>query len=333
MFANRLRLLPRVLILVALVVSSILTHNHAKENNSVTALKETELLQQYVVLCEQDAPDRIQLMQRLSPVERSYLWRVHLGLYLAHNLTLSRDQQNIVIEALDLISPKLFTPPDPKDPSGRVMTLERVDQVRRRGLQLFSKDEAAEIFSAIGGAQDSEALRKYSELSDLSKEDRKVSFSLMAAEDRSSLWRVHLALNLARHPEWTEQQRSIVLEAITMVTPRLYKTPRDSNWTRLVDEPVRLLTQRAQFVFNKQEGAALFSELGFSEQPQLNHAKQRKLNGCVCSQDSDWCTYGCVSSECTVLIWGCGSLAYTHVTADVLRRIRGEEITPTGDSK
>lgn len=305
MFANGLKLLPRVLLLVALVVSSILTHNHAKENTSVT--RETELLQKYVVLCAQDAPDRIQLMQTLSPVERSYLWRVHLGLYLARNATLSTDQQNIVIETLGLINPKLFTPLDRKDPGGRVMTFERINQVKRRGLQLFSKDEAAEIFSAIGGAQDSEALRKYSELSELSKEDRKVSFSLMAPEDRSSLWRVHLALNLARHPEWTEQQRSIVLEAITMVTPRLYKTPKDSNWTRLVDEPVRLLTQRARFVFTKQEGAALFSELGFSEQPQLNHAKQRTARGCGCSQESDWCTYGCISSECTILTWGCGS--------------------------
>lgn len=307
MFANRLRLLPRVLILVALVMSSILTHNHAKENNSVTESKETELLQKYVVLCGQESPDRIQLMQTLSPVDRSYLQRVHLGLYLAHNLTLSRDQQNIVVEALDLTSPKLFTPPDPKDSGGRVMMLERADQLKRRGLQFFSKDEAAEIFSAIGGTQDSEALRKYSELSELTKEERKLSFSLMAAEDRSSMWRVHLGLNLARHPEWTEPQRSIVLEALTMVTPQLYKTPRNNNWTRLVDEPVRILAQKALFVFSKQEAAALFSELGFSEQAKFNHAKQVKTRGCGCSQESDWCTYGCVSTECNILIWGCGT--------------------------
>ena len=306
MFANRLRLLPRVFILVALVMSSILTHNHAKENNSVTESKETELLQKYVVLCGHDAPDRIQLMQTLSPVERSYLWRVHLGLYLARDLTLSRDQQNIVVEALNLISPKLFTPPDPKDPSGRVMMLERVDRLRQRGLQLFSKDEAAEIFSAIGGTQDGEALRKYSELSELSKEDKKASFSLMSADDKSSLWRVHLGLNLARHPEWTDQQRSIILEAITMATPQLYKTPKDNNWTRLVDEPVRLLVQKALLVFTKQEGAALFAELGFSE-PTRHHVTQRKLNGCGCSQESDWCDNQCVSTECTILTWGCGT--------------------------
>jgi hypothetical protein len=279
-------------------VSSIPTHNHARENNPVTVHRESELLQNYVELCEQDGPDKFQLLLTLSPVERSYAWRVHLGLYLARNSNLSTDQQNFVIETLNIINPKLFTP-------GRSMTLERVDQVKRRGLQLFSKDEAAEIFSAIGRAQDRDALRKYSELSELSKEDRKLSFSLMSADDKSSLWRIHLGLNLAAHPEWTEQQRSIVLEAITLVTPQLYK-PRDSNWTRLVDEPVRLVTQNALLVFTRQEGAALFSELGFSEQANRNHAKQR-TRGCGCSQESDWCTYGCVSTECTVLIWGCGT--------------------------
>jgi hypothetical protein len=246
-------------------------------------------------------------MQTLSPVERSYLWKLHLGLYLARNLTLSRDQQNIVIETLDFISPKLFTPPDSKDPGARAMMLEHVDQLRRRGLQLFSKDQAAEIFSAIGGAQDSEAVRKYSQLSELSKDDRKTSFSLMSAEDKSSLWRVQFGLNLARHPEWTEQQRSIVLEAMTLVTPQLYQTPKDSNWTRLVDEPVRLLTQKALLVFTKQEGASLFSELGFSEQPKLNHAQKTGSRGCGCSQESDWCSYQCISSDCIVLTWGCGT--------------------------
>lgn len=299
MFANRLRLVSRVLLLLALVVWSIPTHNHARENIPVTVPRESELLQNYMELCEQEGPDKIQLLQTLSPVERSYAWRVHLGLYLARNSTLSTDQQNFVIETLNIINPKLFTP-------GRSMTLERVEQVKRRGLQLFSKGEAAEIFSAIGGAQDRDALRKYSELSELSKEDKKLSFSLMSADDKSSLWRVHLGLNLAAHPEWTEQQRSIVLEAIAMVTPQLYK-PEDSNWRRLVDEPVRILTQKAQLVFAKQEGAALFSELGLSGQANRNHAKQRKLNGCACSQESDWCDHQCVSTECTVLTWGCGT--------------------------
>jgi len=306
MLANRLTL-SSVPLLVALVVSSIINHDHARANSPETPAKETELIQKYVLLCGQNAPDKIQLTQTLSPVERSYLWRVHLGLYLARNTELSGDQRSIVLETLSIVNPQLFNPPDVKDPRGRTAILERVDDLRRRGLQIFTKDEAAEIFSAIGGIQDGEALRKYTELSQLSKLDRKASFSAMSAEDKSSLWRVHFALNLARHPEWTEQQRSIVLEALTTATPQLYKVPKDSNWTRLVDEPVRLFTQKALLVFTKQEGAALFSELGFNEQPKSNHAKRPTSTSCGCSQESDWCAYQCVSNECTVVIFGCGT--------------------------
>lgn len=307
MFEKRL-LLPSVPLLVALVVSSILTHNHARANNSETAIKETELLKKYVVLCGENAPEKIQLMQTLSPVERSFIWRVHLGLYLARNADLSRDQQSVVLETLALVGPELFNPPDPKDPSSRTATLERVDLLRRRGLQVFSKDEAAEIFSAVGGTQDGEALRKYARLSELSKGDRKVSFNQMDAEDKASLWRVHFGLNLARHPEWTDEQRAIVLEASTMVTPQLYKIPKDSNWNRLVGEPVRVLTYKALVVFTKQEGAALFAELGLNEQPKSNHAKRSTTGTCGCSTESNWCAQQCVGgAECTVLYWGCGT--------------------------
>jgi len=304
MFVNPLKL-PGLYLSVALVVSSIPAQ--VKATDSDTQIKEADLLQKYVVLCGQNAPDKIQSIQTLNPVERTYIWRLHLGLYLARNSSLTRDQQSIVLETLTLISPQLFNPPDPNNPNERSTTLERVDQLRRRGLQVFSKDEAAEIFSAIGGSQDGEAVRRYTQLSELSKGDRKASFNLMGAEEKASLWRVHFGLNLARHPEWTDQQRSIVLEAIAMAKPELYKIPKDSNWTRLVDEPARLLTQKALLVFSKQEGAALFSELGFADQTNSNHAK-RPTGSCACSLECDWCSHQCIGAECTVLTWGCGTL-------------------------
>jgi hypothetical protein len=307
MLANRLRVLG-LTILVALAVSSTPMYYHAQANNSGTVIKEAELLKKYVVLSAQNTPAKNQLMRTFSPAEQSYLWRLHLALYLASHSSLSRDQQNIVIETLSLITPQLFSPPDSTDPNAGAVTLERVDQLRRRGLQVFTKQEAAEIFSVIGGAQDGAALRKYSQLSELSKADRKVSFNVMSAEDQSSLWRVHFALNLARHPEWTQQQRSVVFEAIAIATPELYRVPKDSTWARLVDEPIRLLTQKALLAFSKQEGAALFSDLGLNEQPKSNHARRRTTGSCECSMECDWCTHQCLSSDCTVYYRGCGTM-------------------------
>jgi hypothetical protein len=289
---------------VALVVLSLPAHITGTDSNIQT--KEADLIQKYVVLCEQNASDRLLSIQTLNPTEKAYLWRLHLGLYLTRNPSFSRDQQSIVLETLTLIAPKLFNPPDPNKLNERSKTLEQVDQLKRRGLQIFSKDEAAELFSAIGGPQDGEAVRKYTQLSELSRGDRKASFNLMGAEDKATMWRVHFGINLARHPEWTDQQLAVVLEAIAMVRPELYKIPKDAKWASLVDEPARVLAQKALIVFSKTEGAALFSELGFAEQAKSNH--RRPTEHCSCSSESDWCARQCLSTECTVMTWGCGTL-------------------------
>lgn len=302
MFVNLSRL--RILYLfVASVVLSLPTQINGTDSDTQT--QEAALIQKYVVLCGQNTSDRIQSIQALNSTEKAYVWRLHLGLYLAGNPDFSRDQQGIILELLTLTTPQLFNPPNPNKPNERSV-LEQVDLLRRRGLQIFSKDEAAKIFSAVGEPQDGEAVRLYSQLSELDKAERKASFSLMSADQKVSTWRVHFGLNLARHPEWNDQQRSIVLEGIGMVKPELYKVPKDKTWTRIVDEPVRLFTQKALLVFTRAEVAALFSELGFAEEPKSNHAKRAPGN-CSCSQECDWCTHGCVGADCTVLTWGCGT--------------------------
>jgi len=59
-------------------------------------------------------------------------------------------------------------------------------------------------------------------------------------------------------------------------------------------------------VFSKQDAAALFSELGFDEPSKSNHAPP-PAGSCGCSLENDWCTHQCVSADCTVLTWGCGT--------------------------
>ena len=212
-------------------------------------------------------------------------------------------------DTLTLIRPRLLSAPYLNYTNARATTLESIERLQQRDTQVLTIDESTEVFSPMSDALNREALRKYSQLSELSKVERNASFSLMTAEDKSSMWRVHFRLNLARHPEWTEKQRAIVLEAVAMATPDLYKeVPKDNTWTRLVEEPVRLFTQRALLVFSKQEGAALFSQLGLNEQSESNHAQPSTAKSCTCSQESDWCTYQCASTECTVLTWGCGTL-------------------------
>ena len=306
MIGPRLRL-PGIPLLGALVLSSLFPTDNANANNPYLDLNEGELLQKYVTLCSQAVPERIQLMQMLNPAERSYLWRMHLGLYLVQHPALTREQQRIVIDTLVIATPQLFNAPEPNNSAWRAKVLEPVEDLKRRGLEVFPKSDAAQIFAEIGGAQDVDVLDRYAEFSKLGKNERKVRFNQIDPQQKSELWRVHFALNLARHPEWTDDQRSIVLEAVAFATPALYQLPKDSQWTRQVDEPARLLAQRALLVFSKQEGAALFSELG-SNETKTHHARPPAQAACSCSRESDWCRYFCMGTECTALTWGCGTM-------------------------
>ena len=298
---------PGILLLGALVLSLSSPSNHVNANDTYLGLNEEELLHAYISLCSKTVPERIRSMQLLSSTERSHVWRLHLGMFLARHPTLSRDQQSIVIEALLLSTSQMFGVPEPNNPSWRAQVLEPIENLRRRGLQIFSRDEIAQIFSEIGSSQDLELLEKYTQFSQLRRSERKVRFNQISPQERSDLWRVHLGLNLARHAEWTDQQRSIVLEAIGIASPSLYQIPKDKNWTRLVDEPIRLFAQRTLLVFSEQEVETLFAELG-ADEPKAHHARLTVDGNCSCSSVSTYCTYSCFSNDCTVLTWGCGTM-------------------------
>jgi hypothetical protein len=292
----------------ALLTSALYSHTTYPGDDSNVSPQE-EVLQKYVAVSAQPVEDRIKSFQALSPKERSLLWRIHLALYLIQRPDLTKDQQNVVLDTLSVATPQLFAAPDLSDPGWRARVHEPLARLQERGLQLFNKQEAAEIFSTLGqGQQETEALRKYLTLSELRRGERKVAFVKTSAQEKSELWHVHFALNLAQHPEWNEQQRSIVLEAAAMVTARLYETPKDEQWTELVDQPVRLFMQKALLVFKKSEAVALFVELG-GDEPKSHHAKPSDTPACTCSHDSDWCvSYDCYSNQCKSSPTGCGTM-------------------------
>jgi len=292
------------------LTSILFSHSpgHADNSNLDT---QGEILQKFIDVSALPMPERIRWMQSLSPNDRSFLWRVHLALYVTQHPGLTKDQQNVVLDTLAFASLQLFTTANPGDPAWRAKVHEPLDQLRRRGLQLFDKEEAGEIFAMVGPRQqEADALRKYLSLTELKRTDRKAAFANMSAQDKANLWHVHLALNMAQHSEWNDQQRSVVLEAAALVTARLYEIPRGAQWTALVDEPARVLMQKALLVFSKKEAVALFVELGGSE-PSAHHKAKPAASPspCDCSHESDWCmSYDCYSNNCKSSVMGCGTL-------------------------
>jgi hypothetical protein len=292
---------------IACAASSPLASGITAAVDPYASIKNQEIIQKYAEICGQPMPERVQSMQKLNAIERSYLWRVHLGLYLTQHTALSRDQQSLILDTLAVATPQLFAGPDGKDPNWKAKVLEPLENLKSRVLQLFSKEEAAQFLSNLGGdKQEGDSVRKYAALAELSKLDRKAAFAKMPSADKSALWRVHLGINLARHPEWNQEQRDLVLEAAAIVTPEIYDIPRDANWSRAVDEPIKVLTQRALIYFGKTAGAEVFAELGGKEAP-ANHTRRPPTPACDCSHQSDWCVWDCYSNNCTSSPLGCGT--------------------------
>ena len=115
-----------------------------------------------------------------------------------------------------------------------------------------------------GKAQD--PLQKYGDVSALPSEKRRAAFSNASPKARSDLFRTHLALYLAKHPELNEEQKQIILQAMSLITPELYAIPSDSpDWKARVEGPMIQSENRVRAAFSREEGARIFATLGDQE--------------------------------------------------------------------
>jgi hypothetical protein len=107
----------------------------------------------------------------------------------------------------------------------------------------------------------SDSLRLYEDISALPLALRKGYFRSTSATNRSDLWKIHLALQLAKQPDLNSAQQGIILEAIALATPELFNTSRDAA-RAATSEAVQSLRKRAPEVFSKRQMAEIFFTLG-----------------------------------------------------------------------
>lgn len=159
--------------------------------------------------------------------------------------------------------------------------------------------------------------KTYDALSALPINSKRAVFRALSAEAKSELWKIHMNLYLAEHPNLTEDQRNVILDAIALVAPQLYEVSKDNpEWLANVHAPLQSLRKRASEVFSPSVAAEIFARLGKADH--FNPTKQNVLRiralvtqgECDCSMGSDWCPgdYVCVDEDCQRTSSGCGSL-------------------------
>ena len=305
----------------------------------VTRADSIEVLKKYKELASLSAPERRIAFTDASAADKSSFWRVHLALYLVKRPELSEAQRRVVLDAISLSSPEFFAAID-SNALARTSGEDALRSLTQRALSAFPKDEAAEVFSNLGGGTaDDDILQRYNQISALALKQRKAAFRNASTRDKSSLWRTHLALSLVRHPELNELQKQIIVEAMSLATDRSFEVGFDR-----VRGGIRSLENQAIVAFTKEDGIKIFATLGdvtaqatnsldagsslpknvasmqtSDFRPYSRLTRNRFAAGqdfdlagdaCVCSTNSDWCPINghCNGTVCSQTNSGCGFL-------------------------
>ncbi len=295
--------------LFSLSTLNILAQKEATDRirQSQKANLENRVLQHYIDISSLPKDERKKNFSNVSAEEKANLFKLHLALQFVKRPDLTKEQKDLILEGISIITPDVYGRENP----------EKLEKSRQDGILLdqkarvlFSKQEVIEIFADLGGGTtEISLLQKYLDISALSVPERKDTLQNVSAEEKSSLWRVHLPLHFVKQPRLNNRQMEIILEAITFITPELYKIPIDSSeWKVKVDEPVKLFTRRALEVFSKKEISEIFSNLGGRKSSSKDNIAL-EVGWCDCARESDTCVWWCGGSACGVPpCTGCGVL-------------------------
>jgi len=255
--------------------------------------------------------------------DKSAQLRVHLALRLVRRPELNEKQVRIILDAMSVVD-------DPR-------------ALRRRALATFSRHEVADLFAA-GGTAEQDALKRYYDISALPLKERKAAFRNASSNDKSDLWRTHLALFLVKRPDLNEWQKTIILTAMALATPENFEVQSDSvDWKTKVRVRLRALDEQIIAAFSFEDGAKIFGTLGddsvaakraptdagsvlldgmnlqpsdpapYKEWVTIRFTGQDMYRGsgpCECSTDSDWCSLSgyCSGTNCSPTSNGCGTM-------------------------
>lgn len=246
-------------------------------------------LQKYLNIAALALSERREAFIQATAVEKSALWRVHLALSLARLPELQAEQQRIILDSISLASPELFTITS-ENPAWRAKVDGPLQLLRQRALKAFPRNEAARILANISDDEvEVSLLRKYIGFSEQSLSHRKELFAKAGSMDRTDLWRVHLALNLACRPSLNEAQREVLMNAMSLASPEFFSLSSENPlWKAQVDIPLQALNKRAVAVFSKNEGGEIFGTLGTPEPGSLDGLEPEPdpNQKCQCSHDS-----------------------------------------------
>jgi hypothetical protein len=179
---------------------------------------------------------------------------------------------------------------------------------------LTHSQRAATVNPKREGAMRTEnnSTERYMNFTNLTLAEKKRYFEEAAAEEKSVLWRVHLALSLTEHPDLSIEQQQVIADAISFAAPSLFEIfeMKTEDVTKRIEKEKALdrFRERISGLFRKDEASAIFRSLGKPQAAQYTTAGQT----CTCSDAGDCDQPNCCclseSGGCDPTSSGCGFL-------------------------
>lgn len=108
-----------------------------------------------------------------------------------------------------------------------------------------------------------EAVRTYEMLLSKDDADRGLVYVELQAAMKVAVWSHQLLTALVEHPEFTEEQRAIIGDALDLFTPEMFEiTQEHPAWRTRVHEPLSEISRRAKAAFPRELAFLLFAHLG-----------------------------------------------------------------------
>ena len=175
----------------------------------------------------------------------------------------------------------------------------------------------AQTLTKSSAEKRSELERRYESLANLAPPDRRIAVVEMQPAEQDALWSIHINRFLADHPDLTVEQRSIVFEALGLVTAGVIQriSSGKADEVRKGLDELAQLEFRAKTVLRRDLARALLAEIGPPQPDEpLRSASRLRITplntSCNCNIISDYCWFGdCMfgSDQCTRQPWGCGT--------------------------
>lgn len=242
--------------LFSLLIINISAQNKVwtENNQPQKANVESDVLQNYINISSLSLNERRKAFTDLSAEGKAIFLKLHLALQLIKHSNFSKDQRELILEGIALITPDSYN----RTKNKGEFELQ-AQSLKSRAESLFTSQEVTDIFERLGGdSQDAKIIQKYQNIIGLTSfPERKIAFRKMSPTDMSNLWKVQLAFYLVKDNELNNSQKEFIVRVIDTITPALYKFYKNADEKSEPNEKIQILESESSTLFSEQKALTI----------------------------------------------------------------------------